>query len=420
MALTSVSPQGIHIGGERGKDVRLSFRIQEKKCQMSVESEEEDGGSRTSSYKADLCRNGESVVIINGTTSPKNQSMSSLPYFVAKGKVGCGGVGIEGCDGKNDEDSLHLIEYESDDAKKEKTKEKEKDSENEKEDRTPLLSHRKCNRSQSRVRSVSQKQPHTSSSLAHSESPTLTHSPSHTLTRTLSSTPSTPQSRATPLKPTPHPSTPKSAPSSVASSVPLQTSLHDFELQDLVGCGTFGRLWKAYHTLTSQHFALKILNKKQLLSQDMTKHTTLEREIMATISYPFICHLFAAFQTSRHVFFVMEYLMGGTLFHHLRLRPRPFTELETLFYASEILLALRALHTNRYVYRDLKLENVLLDDRGHIRLTDFGLSAKLTSRRPRVKSFSGFLIYFILKNHSFFFLILYLKLFYILILSLIF
>jgi len=80
-----------------------------------------------------------------------------------------------------------------------------------------------------------------------------------------------------------------------------------------------------------------------------------------------------AFQTPEKLYFVIDFLNGGELFYHLR-REQRFSEERAKFYAAEILLALECLHKNNIIYRDLKPENVLLDSKGHIKLTDFGLS----------------------------------------------
>lgn len=98
-----------------------------------------------------------------------------------------------------------------------------------------------------------------------------------------------------------------------------------------------------------------------------------EREILEKINNPFIVKLHFAFQTPSKLYFVMDFLNGGELFYHLKRESR-FTEDRTCFYAAEILLALQCLHSNAIIYRDLKPENVLLDQDGHIKLTDFGLS----------------------------------------------
>ena len=91
------------------------------------------------------------------------------------------------------------------------------------------------------------------------------------------------------------------------------------------------------------------------------------------MSNPFIVKLHYAFQNPEKLYFVMDFLNGGELFYHLR-KEGWFSEERTVFYSAEIVLALDCLHKNGVVYRDLKPENVLLDKRGHIKLTDFGLS----------------------------------------------
>lgn len=96
---------------------------------------------------------------------------------------------------------------------------------------------------------------------------------------------------------------------------------------------------------------------------------------MEGIESNFIVKLFYAFQTKSRLYFVLEYLAGGELFHHLR-KAGKFSEELTVFYAAEIVLALECLHKHNIVYRDLKPENVVLDAEGHIKVTDFGLSKK--------------------------------------------
>ena len=94
---------------------------------------------------------------------------------------------------------------------------------------------------------------------------------------------------------------------------------------------------------------------------------------MDKIKNPYIVKLHFAFQSSEKLYFVMDFLNGGELFYHLR-RELRFTEDRSKFYAAEMLLAIECLHSNGIIYRDLKPENVLLDNEGHLKLTDFGLS----------------------------------------------
>ena len=106
------------------------------------------------------------------------------------------------------------------------------------------------------------------------------------------------------------------------------------------------------------------------------------------IGHPFIVSLHFAFQTEKKLFFVLDYLPGGSLWFALRENCGPFSEEVVKFYAAEILLALAALHSMNVVYRDLKLENILLDSEGHLVLTDFGLSARMKPNK-RIVSYSG-------------------------------
>lgn len=95
--------------------------------------------------------------------------------------------------------------------------------------------------------------------------------------------------------------------------------------------------------------------------------------ILERLNSPFIVKLHYAFQTPERLYFVIDFLNGGELFFHLRKATR-FNEQRTKFYAAEIILALECLHKNGIIYRDLKPENVILDQCGHLKLTDFGLS----------------------------------------------
>ena len=111
---------------------------------------------------------------------------------------------------------------------------------------------------------------------------------------------------------------------------------------------------------------------------------------MEKFDHPFIMGLEYAFQDSQRLYLIMEFVNGGELFYHLRQSKGGFQEDRARFYAAEIVSALEYLHKSGVVYRDLKPENVLVDNEGHIRLTDFGLSkAGLERNNDRTESFCG-------------------------------
>jgi protein-serine/threonine kinase len=153
-------------------------------------------------------------------------------------------------------------------------------------------------------------------------------------------------------------------------------SLNDFQLLKVLGKGSYGKVVLVKKTGREDDdkvYAMKMLRKEHLISRNQVEHTKTERQVLESISHPFIVHLHYAFQTPKKLHLVLEYCPGGELFFHLS-RAGRFSEERCKFYASEICLAISHLHSYRIIYRDLKPENLLLDSEGHLKLTDFGLS----------------------------------------------
>ncbi|KAG6817077.1 hypothetical protein H0H87_012845 [Tephrocybe sp. NHM501043] len=161
--------------------------------------------------------------------------------------------------------------------------------------------------------------------------------------------------------------------------------LSDFEVRRTLGSGTFARVLLVRHRLSTAHpsshthFAMKVLRKTDIVKLRQVEHVNAERYILSRVSHPFVVDLFATFQDSINVYMLMSYVPGGELFTHLR-RARRFTPDVTRFYLATIILALKYLHSFNIIYRDLKPENLLLDARGYLRLTDFGF-AKIVDDR---------------------------------------
>ncbi|XP_023783474.1 ribosomal protein S6 kinase alpha-5 isoform X2 [Cyanistes caeruleus] len=140
---------------------------------------------------------------------------------------------------------------------------------------------------------------------------------------------------------------------------------------------------------------MKVLKKATIVQKaKTTEHTRTERQVLEHIRQsPFLVTLHYAFQTDTKLHLILDYINGGELFTHLSHRER-FSENEVQIYIGEIVLALEHLHKLGIIYRDIKLENILLDSDGHVVLTDFGLSKEfLTDENERAYSFCGTIEY---------------------------
>jgi serine/threonine protein kinase len=168
----------------------------------------------------------------------------------------------------------------------------------------------------------------------------------------------------------------------------LKLSITDFELLTVVGRGSFGKVMQVRKKDTGKIYAMKVLKKKAIVQRRQITHTKAERRILERINHPFIVSLRFAFQNETKLYMVLDYFNGGELFFHLR-NDITFPEARTRFYAAEIVLGIEHLHSLNIVYRDLKPENVLLDDEGHIKLTDFGLSKETMETGALTHTFCG-------------------------------
>mmetsp|Transcript_23298 Transcript_23298/g.39481 ORF Transcript_23298/g.39481 Transcript_23298/m.39481 type:complete len:591 (-) Transcript_23298:283-2055(-) len=166
-------------------------------------------------------------------------------------------------------------------------------------------------------------------------------------------------------------------------------SLEAFHIIRVVGKGSFGKVFLVREKETSTLYAMKVLKKEYIIRKNQVEHTKTERSVLGYVSHPYIVGLNMAFQTADKLFFVLDYCSGGELFFHLGKVGR-FPEVRARFYAAQIILALEYVHSLDIIYRDLKPENVLLDNKGNIRLTDFGLSKEgVSDHSTGANSFCG-------------------------------
>ncbi|KAE9415536.1 hypothetical protein Angca_004369 [Angiostrongylus cantonensis] len=150
-------------------------------------------------------------------------------------------------------------------------------------------------------------------------------------------------------------------------------SLNDFRLLTVIGRGSYAKVVQAEHIKTKQVYAIKIIKKQMFNEDEDIDWVQTEKSVFeAASNYPFLVGLHSCFQTESRLFFVIEFVPGGDLMFHMQ-RQRKLPEDHARFYSCEIILALHFLHSRGIIYRDLKLDNVLIDAEGHVKLTDYGM-----------------------------------------------
>jgi serine/threonine protein kinase len=162
------------------------------------------------------------------------------------------------------------------------------------------------------------------------------------------------------------------------ASVHLPPSPADFTAHQLLGTGSFGEVYLVEENSTKQLYAMKVLSKDKIHSQNLLKYAFAERAIMVKmtkVSHPYIVKIKYAFQTDESLFMVTQFCSGGDLSQYLELEGA-FSESKARGYIAEVICALECLHSHNIIFRDLKPDNIVLDSQGHALLTDFGLSRR--------------------------------------------
>ncbi|GAB5358720.1 hypothetical protein AAMO2058_000482900 [Amorphochlora amoebiformis] len=165
-----------------------------------------------------------------------------------------------------------------------------------------------------------------------------------------------------------------------------KVELKDFQVFRTLGRGGFGSVKACRKRDCGSLYAMKIINKKRVKSKNALKNVMEERNVLVLIqNNPFITNLKYALQDEDNLYFIMDLMLGGDLKFHL-INSHHFTEERARFYAAQVLLGLEHIHAHGVIYRDLKLENVLLDHWGNARLSDLGLA--VVTDKP-IKGYAG-------------------------------
>ena len=154
----------------------------------------------------------------------------------------------------------------------------------------------------------------------------------------------------------------------------------------MIGRGGFGKVWQVILKKNKQKYALKEMSKVKIIDKKSEKSIKAEREFLSKLHHPFIVNMNCAFQDYENLYLVMDLLTGGDLRYHF-CRIRRFTEEETKFFTSCLLLGLEYIHNNNIIHRDIKPENLVCDQNGYIRITDFGIAK--TNRGDNSSETSG-------------------------------
>ena len=167
----------------------------------------------------------------------------------------------------------------------------------------------------------------------------------------------------------------------------LIINFNSFEILELIGGGSFGKVFRVKLKGTDKIYAMKVLNKGYLIKKKLLRYAITECNVLKQSNCPFIIKLHYSFQTPENLYMILDYCPIGDLSYQVQLNL--FEEDEAKFYIAELILAIEYLHQHDIIYRDLKPENILIDSDGHIKLADFGLAKENVSTNVPNKTFCG-------------------------------
>ena len=166
-------------------------------------------------------------------------------------------------------------------------------------------------------------------------------------------------------------------------------SIDDFNLIRVIGRGNFSKVLMAELKENRQMYAIKVVKKELILEDEDIEWVQIEKNVFEISSnHPFLVGLHSCFQSASRLFYVIEFVQGGDMMFHMQ-RKKILSEEHTRFYSAEISIALHFLHERGIIYRDLKLDNVLIGSDGHVKLTDYGMCKQGIKGNDKASTFCG-------------------------------
>ncbi|XP_074467187.1 serine/threonine-protein kinase 32A isoform X2 [Sebastes fasciatus] len=153
-----------------------------------------------------------------------------------------------------------------------------------------------------------------------------------------------------------------------------EVNFDHFQILRAIGKGSFGKVCIVQKKDTKKMYAMKYMNKLKCVERNEVRNVLKELQIMQNLEHPFLVNFWYSFQDEEDMFMVVDLLLGGDLRYHLQQNVH-FAESTVKLYICELALALGYLRTKRIIHRDIKPDNILLDEHGHVHLTDFNIAA---------------------------------------------
>uniref|UniRef100_A0A7S3Z210 cGMP-dependent protein kinase n=1 Tax=Lotharella globosa TaxID=91324 RepID=A0A7S3Z210_9EUKA len=153
--------------------------------------------------------------------------------------------------------------------------------------------------------------------------------------------------------------------------------LGDLKKMCILGKGSFGSVYLCTTKDSKTTYALKCVSKRIVIETKQSKHIVSEKQVMQKMNHPFIIKLFATYKDSKCIYFVLELCLGGELFGLVQNKGGALTEKATRFYSASIVSIFQYMHSMNIIYRDLKPENLLVDQHGFLKLVDFGFAKEV-------------------------------------------